>query len=331
MNADQMTTTLRNDFPNTTIVSWTLTTTCNYNCHYCVDELHDGKYRWPDIDSMNNFLKRLSSKSRVHCEVLGGEPTLWPELITFLRKHRYNENITFEISSNGSRSMRWWGRFVNNVSKHSILTLSFHGAEGNVDHFVNVVKFVSQHFNVCVCIMLDPSSVEKCYKVGNDLIEGNVSADVYYKSIRPKMNSRAKLIKGYTKEMLDKIRAGRVRNIQSIIRPPRSVPGTIFINEKPISYPKMLVNRSHRFKGWKCWAGNKRFIVDPDGWVHPCQQLTFNLNPLYQMFNINDPDSYYSINDDTPLRCPVEFCSCKSDALVKKERDFKVDKNQEFL
>jgi hypothetical protein len=41
------------------VVNWCLGNTCNFECSYCPDALHDGSKRWPETQVIKNFIARV--------------------------------------------------------------------------------------------------------------------------------------------------------------------------------------------------------------------------------------------------------------------------------
>ena len=54
---------------------------------------------------------RAVGKEMLELHIVGGEPTLWPKLGEFVTEIRKHIPAYITISSNGSRTLRWWEKF----------------------------------------------------------------------------------------------------------------------------------------------------------------------------------------------------------------------------
>ena len=77
---------------------------------------------------------------------------------------------------------------------------------------------------------------------------------------------------------------------------------------------KIILNKQHSFKGWKCSAGSRRFYIEPGGDIYPCSLIRGRSS---NMGNIADQD--FKLYGDY-ITCPVQWCPCKMDAIAEKVR-----------
>jgi molybdenum cofactor biosynthesis enzyme MoaA len=63
----------------------------------------------------------------------GGEPTMWPQLIEFT--DRLPESYILDISTNGSRTLRFWRDF-SEKSKFQKVNISAHLADCDIEHLI---------------------------------------------------------------------------------------------------------------------------------------------------------------------------------------------------
>jgi hypothetical protein len=80
---------------------------------YCPERLHDGAWKWPDIDVAIHFCERLVAHygalgRRTTFKLTCGEPTLYKHLIELLSRVR-NLGGRTGVNSTGSRELDWWG------------------------------------------------------------------------------------------------------------------------------------------------------------------------------------------------------------------------------
>ena len=311
---------ITNGQPDTVVITWKFTTTCNFACEYCPPSLHDGRYGFPDFSAAVRFLKQLaSSNKKIYVDLLGGETTLWPKLIDFMTEIKnISNNIIIQISTNGSRTNAWWKRYCNaNVEMNSVLHFTYHPASIDDELFYKNLALVSEkHFTIC-SLMLDVKHIDKTIAFF-ERIKSTLPVDCVYKMIRPLFDHNIDNM--YTEKNLEKIRSHNHRffynrtkfsKTSNIIG--ESLPTKLFLNGEQKDFGKMLINKEHEFTGWSCSAGQKRFIIGEDGSVFPCHPLYGKAK--YRLGNINDT-SVALLNDH--IICPESYCSCLLDAAIGK-------------
>ena len=76
--------------------------TCNHKCWYCFKGSNEGEFRWTDdFDATTkNFFHLLDhykkyGKERFEIHIVGGEPTLWPELGKFTKLLKETDKMGF--------------------------------------------------------------------------------------------------------------------------------------------------------------------------------------------------------------------------------------------
>ena len=92
---------LKNSHPDTCSVTWELTDRCNFSCWYCPEYLHAGTSSWPDLEKSLHYFRFLAERNSggVFVDMIGGEPTLWPGLLDFIRA--LPDSVNCEITTNG--------------------------------------------------------------------------------------------------------------------------------------------------------------------------------------------------------------------------------------
>ena len=325
-------------------ITWTVTSTCNFSCSYCSDELHDKEYKFPEIDGalhfINTIVDGLPKNAYVCFSLTGGEPTLWPKLITFLNAVKKifknkTQDIIISIDTNLSRTNRYWQELANkDLWDILVLHASYHAEECDPDLFYSNLEIISNKYMVNASLMLEPSNFKNIVVLAKR-IQQSLPVDTIIKVIRPKFNPH-NLHAEYTDEMLDYIRDikknrfyfDRVKFSKDENKEP-AWPQKMYVNNKRVSFQQMIVKKEHNFKGYKCSAGSLRFFIEPNGDIFPCTRLTTSRkiaadgttkrdhttkNP-YLMGNINERN--FKIYDKY-ITCPVDWCPCLPDALADK-------------
>jgi organic radical activating enzyme len=296
-----------NDPPFKKVV-WTATTYCNFNCSYCPADLHDNKYRWPDdYTTVIDFINKWRGNSPLMLDILGGEPTLWPNLSKFCKdlKDSSTHETKIIFSSNGSRSIRFWQEFEVLVDS---LGLSFHPEEADVDHFLQVVSTLHERYPLTIWLMLSHPNL-------------NIVKDVFEKLKLFKVKVRVMLVV----EKLVQSHSGIIDNLPEYYEfaenkidqalPPRGLRYRTYAADSnsvfPIQ-PQDLINRKlDAFENWNCFVGKDSIYIDQTGNVtgSSCSAGEVYGN-IYKDKNINIPT--------TPIKCPYKFCGCGSDIEIEK-------------
>lgn len=302
--------------PDRAYVTWSFTSMCNFACSYCPEHLHDGKTPFPDYQDALYFVDKVCEKnSDVFFEILGGETTMWPKLLKFLTEVTTNHpDIVMEINTNGSRTNRWWNKFVeSNLQNNIVLNFSYHAAFCDPDLFYSNLKIASEAgYAVVANYMLDPVYFNK----SRDLYERtkNLDVDTNMRVLRPNFESD-RLIDGYTEEMLQYIKTSNENDVKKGgIKFDPGWATDIYFDSKQVNWQKKIINGEHSFQFWKCSAGTKRFFVGLDGDISVCSEL--NRDKKYKLGNLYERN--FKPLTDT-IVCPANFCACKIDALAVKE------------
>ena len=309
--------------PNTVSVSWYFTTVCNFACSYCPTELHDGKFGFPDYENALEFIKKIAENTdKVFLELVGGEPTLWPKLIDFLKEVQTYSNVTSMILTNGSRTNNWWKKYCNaDLDLKTLFVFSFHNEQCDRDLFYSNLEIISEKHNVVAMLLLDPKRFDYTKELG-DRIQKNLPVDVVYKPIRKQMHN-IDLLDGYTDNMYKLINRTHKENLYDRKKYKKEsdkiiFPTKIYIDNELTNWQTVILEKRHAFKGWKCAAGSKRFCIDFNGDVLTCSEarhFSKEIKNNYLLGNINKNN--VNILKDY-VTCPVDFCPCKMDALTEK-------------
>ena len=134
---------LTNDRPDSMHAEWVISNVCNYTCNYCDPKLYGGSSGWPDLQKSLDFWQYIHTDVNPNAKMLtlsGGEPTIWPKLSEFF--NRLDPSYKKAIVTNGSRTLRWWRKFIDNTQMTQI-AISVHLEFADVNHIKEVIKIVS--------------------------------------------------------------------------------------------------------------------------------------------------------------------------------------------
>jgi organic radical activating enzyme len=275
---------------------------CNYNCSYCSDFHRDGSYRWPeDWTPYLNFINDLKQRNRyLYIEVLGGEPTVWPEFQDFVDTIS-DDDVFVEFSTNASRTLRYWEQFRTH---RAFVFLSWHYEQTDDDHFYRVAEIMQHKASVSIPLMVVPDNYDRAVALYERLRGLNVE-------ITPKFTRTS--IHGHDYfEYTDTQRAWIQNNYYNKMRDfglTWTVPRNLHFDGEQRKFMTVLDQGLHRFEGYTCTAGIKRFSVDPNGDIKRCTKRVGGV--------IGNLFTGYTL-PDAPIVCNYAACPCKLDAIVEK-------------
>lgn len=128
-------------------IEWMISKRCNFDCSYCPPIWHDKTSKDLSLEELKNaWLKIIhitqhKQDQKIHLSILGGEPTLNKNLLTFLKwiKENYNHRVdSIGLITNGSASN---ALYIELVKYCNWITFSTHSEFMNErKFFLNVLK-----------------------------------------------------------------------------------------------------------------------------------------------------------------------------------------------
>jgi MoaA/NifB/PqqE/SkfB family radical SAM enzyme len=298
---------LTNDGPkNCAIISFQPHNVCNFTCDYCHESSNGGNLRWNEnYKAVADFVNKVREKNgHVYLEILGGEPTLWPQLQNFMNEI-YHENLIVEINSNGSRTLRYWEAFKPGKN---IVNFSWHSKEVDTAHLVRVAEVMKSKAYVFVTFLMTPENFE----YGKEAIKlfENKGIELDVKPTRRSIISSE--LYPFTDEQLAFIK--NYKQDWSAIHVPewrdKLYPKNIVVNNEVKKWRNIVIAKENTYTGWKCSAGVDRFTLDATGDVKRCYHSVGGIiGNVYKGFDL----------PDDPIVCTYAHpCHCKLDAMVEK-------------
>jgi len=217
-------------------ITWECTTVCNYSCSYCWPDCHNGKYRWPtddQTDKLISYITEFSAGDQIVLDIMGGEPTLWPQLKKFCSLINNFSSITF--STNGSRTLNYWKNFDAPIDH---LLFSFHPEFASVEHFIKILKEIQDRFHITVLILYHPDYLDKCENLFNCIDIEKIRVNVSYKFIQ------------FTHpiETSDRMKNNIIKTINRSVVQKSTISDTEwFLNNKPIDPNVFIKQRQNIF------------------------------------------------------------------------------------
>jgi MoaA/NifB/PqqE/SkfB family radical SAM enzyme len=302
MNTQNIKKHITNSNPETCTVTWEITNKCNYSCWYCPDELHSGSNKWPNIEDALAFIIQLSSNHKyVHLDLIGGEPTLWPQLSEFLQK--LPTTCSVELTTNGSRSLRWW---TENLKYLSAVTISAHLSFKyfSEEHIINVCTLLQGKVNLTVLILFSPTERDRIIKLHQRLVQMNVTNNV--NPIWPKFGEKMIDYSDTDRQLLRSCNFATSNAVSTRVVKPHAM----FLNGTKVNRRDLIINNENVFFNWQCLAGVKRFHIASNGNVYAGSCRSKLLGSIYSLSLIEFPNS--------SITCKKLVCICSDDIKTEK-------------
>jgi organic radical activating enzyme len=132
-------------------ILWDLSRKCNYDCSYCWPGVHNKTDTHKDYDLLINTADKIinewSGNDTIRWNFGGGEPTLHPQFLDFM-KYLKSKNQWTMVTSNGTRDHKYWkelSKYMNSI----LLSAHFDGLtdDKDEDRFVKNIKVICEHFD----------------------------------------------------------------------------------------------------------------------------------------------------------------------------------------
>jgi hypothetical protein len=215
------------------------------------------------------------------------------------------------ITSNGSRTLKWWDRWKNVARNKASLSLSFHPEFASVDHIVQVCNSLQDEIDVTVMNMLLPSKIHKYIELFEKISQNNIKVHVRGKAIRDWGNKQ--WVIRYSDTDLSLLKMSYTPKKVQLNKP---APNHLVTDGKTIDKQKfneIITNKMNTFKGWQCEIGSKRLSIDTDGSVYAAECYT---GRKYKMGHIKTGIT----NIPKKVQCDTEVCGSAIEIKVPKSK-----------
>lgn len=295
---------------------------CNYQCWYCSDEFHSKTVQWPSLDPLlPNFLYLLDyykaiGKKRFILHIGGGEPSLWPGLVEFVKSIKAHADCIVSLTTNGSRTVRWW---EENAKHFDHIAISVHHEKADPTHIAQVGDVIYKNrVPLWSSVLMDPNHWDKCVSIietlKNSRYKWSISAtQVHYHTVN------------YTQEqkkfLENKSCRGNSLFYEFVVnrRVPRYPRPRIFYKDKSkkVSEHWLLLNGFNNFKGWLCNVGVDTVFINKEGYLKGSCGNTLYGEDFY--FNIYRDDFKEIFKPDIkPVICDMSRCICQPEVNCTK-------------
>jgi molybdenum cofactor biosynthesis enzyme MoaA len=300
---------------------------CNYKCNYCGDWANGGTHRWPqDFDTLLKHFRHLldfyvaNGRDDFEINLLGGEPTLWPNVAEFSRimKSEYNAKLT--LTTNGSRTIRWWEQNADAFDK---ILFSYHHIEVNkfssIEKFIEVIDTVyDMKVPLNTLVLMDTTCWDEVIEAME--IMKSKSRNPWFICAMEVHPPR------YTPEQR-KIFVNNVKRRPPIWRLLKDEHENFWKGKTKVVFDDGSTERVERnyfstrdlnyFEGWMCNIGIENINIQKDGKITGvCGNRIFDEDTFY---NIYDPEFTKVFNPKlVPTLCESKVCWCQPEMLMTK-------------
>lgn len=311
---------------NRLLINYAIHNVCNYKCRYCFEGSNEGNHRWPKLDLITNNLLHLIEyyqknlgKTKIQLNLLGGEPTLWPELDIFIEtlKNKLGNNISIKITTNGSRSEKWWNK---NGKLFDHVLISCHPKDVNTSHVINIADLLyEKNVHVDASVLMDTLQWDRVLDVIEELKKSKhrwsiIASQVIHETVTY-TPEQEKFLKNYLKRMPNLFwyfKVNKEHNYKVSV---------VDKNQKITKIKKnyLLTQKLNNFQGWECDIGIDNITIQFSGALTgSCQELLYNLDYSY---NLHDLDFISKFNPKlTSTICKRNGCFCQHEYNANKRK-----------
>ena len=325
-------------YPHKIFIETFITGKCNYDCKYCCYKyLKNNKYL--NLNQLYLFITNLYKKYKkdIYLSLLGGEPTLHPDLLDFINKiSKYYPHIQIAIMSNFSQDISFYNLLLSLNVK---LLLTWHSL--SIDkynlHFLNNVKKIDKKYkNFLIHVMFEKQlgfniykQIQKIYPYNSELTTlsyNKKTNQINFVDFEWKYtNDEILLYKNIKEHEQHYIMPGAHIGTEIILSD-----GTfIKINElnqslnKYKDYYNLLDSifsiKIRNFKNWFCYANERYLWIDIDGNIYPCFKFFLDKKSKSTIKNLN-----YKLHS---IICPYDKCDQIFEVGKKHLKIFKLKIN----
>ena len=286
---------------------------CNYACTYCGPTFNGATSKWQDYKKIIYLIESIQKtypNVNIFLQLKGGEPTQWPSLRKFLDVISTYENIALGIITNLSRTKRFWEDL--NFTKVSRILASFHAAQADSDQFIENAKVLYDNLAITtfsLMLLMDKPYFKKII----ELVEKTKNLEPPYNTLAEYYSPLRILLADDSVTQYNEEEELTIKKLKGAASapPPGIYAWESFSNvSKSARYEFELQAAQHDYRGWKCYAGMRKLMIDSKGDIYAAQCKIMKLG------NIN---TGWRFNKE-PVTCTIRYCACASDIQIPKHK-----------
>lgn len=300
-------------------VDWDMSSRCNYKCHYCTPESHDGKINFPSYEKavalVNKIDKDFSKiKDFAVYNLLGGEPTIWNKLTEFSKhvKNVNNKNI-LQILTNGNKTLDWWKRTSPYLDK---ILLTVHVSQSDIKELVDKFNNIESNSIIDFQIAIDITCFDKCIDYYNYALNNlNDNINLYPKPLLTILNKPD--LMPYTdeqKSIIKNLPHKSGKSSELLAKPMIKKSCNITIDNN-VDVNHLMINKENNWKNWACFVGIDTVTITRYGNI----KIGSGCNPdliLGSLDNLNFEFPFI------PVKCRYDLCGCVTDICTTKIKNY---------
>lgn len=319
-------------------IQWNMGNSCNYECIYCPELLHDGSKPWLNTQVYIDTIEKISShynalQQRTDYELIGGEVTVIPGFEDIIRKIS-EYNATSSVYTNASRTLNWWSKskeYMDNV------ILTFHPLTQEKEHFLAVVDEIKEDVDISINIAGVGGQIEELGEFAEQIRDlfKHCNRNRYYnvsiavKTLYMKLlgrHSKQETWYDYTDNELEVLRRPGIkpRPVEpqpEPIEPQEHVEPQIDTSNmtefkyedgttKYVQNHQIINEGLNGFKGMKCHLGYESLSINASGDVYSSWCGAKNFGNISEITSWDLPKGY--------TICPFDYCNNISDIAISK-------------
>lgn len=273
--------------------NWYVTNFCNYRCTYCAEhDILTKKLSDTELESYRRVLPVMKSSKikRFSVELIGGEPTLHPNLKIIMQKLDRVDREKFiycELITNLSRSENYFHSLFSTLSDRFVIKPSYH-PQYYTNVFMDKIKALSKCYNVrpTVVVSDDTNYTDQTKQFLDTLIDEQIEYDLqllYCTSIY-KTGYTNSLYLEY-KKYFDHNKLARKKYMTewSLSDMNENIPYTVDGNETTYNMNNIKEQKLNMFAGYSC-TPNYWEITSDGNIYNSCtrEKLKYDLSNIYK-------------------------------------------------
>jgi len=303
---------------------------CTYDCDYCDWSNKSRKYKWPDSEKTREVVETIHNiysnppynKKIIIWEVLGGEPTVWPQIDQFVELVKgYGHYI--QLITNASRNLRWWQA---NGEMFSHVSISYHPGQADYKHVCAVGNHLAEvGTSVGMLPLMHPGKWDTVV----DAIEYFKQHGKFVTEVKPLYSNHDR--EGVQHDWLYNDAQRQYMNDNPRFGeslPTRENPTaycSYTVNNRDgqaefeqVNLQELIVKQTNAWKDWDCYIGIDTLYLAGDGNMRRGAACYYEEGHLgnWRQGNWNQVQW-----PTTPIRCGYTECSCVHDIRARKIKD----------